>query len=76
MHILRLISKQEFKVEHVCPSFFFFKRGEVEEVTINSFKGTFRGVRIIFLFLRTLVPQNVLFYFLKDVTGVTMSLCF
>ena len=52
--------------------FFFFKRGEVEEVTINSF----RGVRIIFLLLRTLVPQNVLFYFLKDVTGVTMLLCF
>lgn len=45
-------------------------------MTINSFKGTFRGVRIISLFFRTLVPQDVLFYFLKDVTGVTMSLCF
>lgn len=58
------------------PVLFFLKRGEAEEVTINSFKGTFRGVRIISLFFRTLVPQDVLFYFLKDVTGVTMSLCF
>ena len=51
MQILRLISKQEFKVEHVCPSFFFFKRGEVEEVTINLLKAHLEELESFFFSL-------------------------